>query len=204
VPPAPGWARAATPRAARSPQPLRLPVSHIDERGTCEVDGARVTLTAASTVNLDLRTADEQRALLAAVGGWLNALSGPVQVVVSTRRADLHAVAEAVEQRIVALPDPALADAAAEYAGFLRRLATERDPLQRAVLVAHRAAPGEPAVAHRQAQQSARLLSGVGAATRVLDGGQVTDALAAACDPWRHVGAGRPVPHAVVTGGVPS
>jgi hypothetical protein len=94
-----------------------------------------------------------------------------------------------------------LADAAAGYAVFLRLLAADRDPLDRHVLIAHQAGPAsDPSVARRQAEQTARALTGLGAATRVLDGGQVTDALVGACDPWRYVGAGRATPDAVITG----
>ena len=79
-------------------------------------------------------------------------------------------------------------------------LAEDRDPLDRHVLIAHRAGPAaDPNVVRRHAEQTARALSGLGAATRVLDGAQVTDALVSACDPWRYVGTGRAIPDAVIT-----
>jgi hypothetical protein len=156
-------------------------------------------LTAAGTVNLDLRTGDEQRALLQAMAGWLNALSAPTQIVVSTRRVDLHSYADRIQACLETLPHPALADAADGHAAFLRRLAEDRDPLERSVVVAHRAAAGNPALARRHAEQSARLLTGLGADTRLLAGAQVTDVLTAACDPWRHVVPGHATPGAVIT-----
>jgi hypothetical protein len=181
--------------------PLRLPATGIGAGGVIQVDGATVALTAATTVNFDLRSPWEQQALVAGMAAWLNGLSHPVQVVVSTRRVDLHSRADAIEDRLEAMPHPALADAAAGYAQFLRELAVDRDPLDRHVLLAHRGGPqGGGAVARRQAEASARALAGLGAATRVLSGGQVTDALVGACHPWRHVGTGRAIPTAVVTG----
>jgi hypothetical protein len=211
---APGWAPALrTPTATRTRRgakavatapavaPLRLPAQRIDRSGVVEVDDGRVAVTAAGTVNFDLRTVEEQYALVDGMGRWLNSLSGPVQIVISTRRIDMHAYAEQIEDRLDTLPHPALADAAAGYAQFLRDLAEDRDPLDRHVLVAHHVGPHtDPAVARRQAEQTARALTGLGAATEVLDGGQVTDALAAACDPWRHTGIGRATPDAVITG----
>jgi hypothetical protein len=204
----PGWAPATqdsqptTSETATMPlAPLRLPAHAITAGGVVDVDGARVAVTAASTVNFDLRTAGEQHALVDGMSRWLNSLSGPVEVVISTRRVDMHAYADQVEDRLDLLPHPALADAAAGYATFLRFLAEDRDPLDRHVLIAHQAGPAsDPAVARRQAEQTARALTGLGAATRVLDGGQVTDALVGACDPWRYVGAGRATPDAVITG----
>lgn len=180
--------------------PLRLPAHTIDESGTVDVDGGRIAVTAATTVNFDLRSAGEQHALIDGMGRWLNSLSQPVQIVVSTRRVDLYTFAEQIEDRLDSLPHPALADAAAGYAQFLRDLAADRDPLDRRVLIAHQVGPhSDASVARRAAEQTARALTGLGAATRVLSGGQVTDALVAACDPWRNVGTGRATPDAVIT-----
>jgi hypothetical protein len=111
----------------------------------------------------------------------------------------MHAYADQIEQRLDAMPHPALADAAAGYAAFLRWLGEDRDPLDRHVLVAHHSG-GDAQMARRQAEQTGRALGGLGCATRVLDGAQVTDALVSACDPWRHVAAGRAAPATVITG----
>jgi hypothetical protein len=227
VPPAPAWApdiraddstgpgAAATTRrrrgttrtgkgaAAPAPRlaPLRLPADRITPGGVVDLDQGRVAVTAVSTVNFDLRSPDEQYALIEAAGRWLNSLSAPIQIVVSTRRVDMDAHADLVEQRLDWLPHPALADAAAGYADFLRQLGDERDPLDRRIVVAHRVGPhADAATARRHAEHTARALSGLGAPTRVLDGGAVTDVLAAACNPWQNTGFGRPTPDATITG----
>jgi hypothetical protein len=180
--------------------PLRLPADRITPAGVVDLDQGRVALTAVSTVNFDLRTSDEQYALIEAAGRWLNSLSTPTQIVVSTRRVDMDAHADLVEEHIDYLPHPALADAAAGYAEFLRQLGEERDPLDRHIVVAHRVGPhAETAVARRHADHTARALSGLGATTRVLDGSGVTDVLTAACNPWYNTGFGRATPDAVIT-----
>jgi hypothetical protein len=182
--------------------PLRLPVDRIAGSGVVDTGEGRVAVTAATTVNFDLRTTGEQYALTEGMGRWLNSLTGPVQIVVSTRRVGMHAYADHVLARLDGLPHPGLVDAAAGYAGFLRELAEDRDPLDRKVLIAHRLGRHcDPAVARRHAERTARVLTGLGAATRVLDGRQVTDTLAGACDPWRHTGIGRSIPDAVITTG---
>ena len=204
-----GAARRRAGGAAPVPRlaPLRLPADHISAGGVVDLDGhgrdgqGRVALTAVSTVNFDLRSFDEQAALIEAAGRWLNSLSAPTQIVVSTRRVDMDAHAELIEARLDYLPHPALAEAAAGYAQFLRQLGDERDPLDRRIVVAHRVGSGaDPGVARRHAEHTARALSGLGAPTRVLDGGQVTDVLAAACNPWHNTGSGRPTPDATITG----
>jgi hypothetical protein len=205
VPPAPTWASATGLGRGRpvvaAVAPLRLPATAIGDNGVVELDDGRLALTAATTVNFDLRSAGEQQSLVAGIGRWLNALSGPVQVIVSTRRVDLEHYARHVEDRADRLPHPALADAAGGYTEFLRDLATDRDPLDRHVLIAHPAGPhSDASVARRAAEHTARALTALGAATRVLDGGQVTDALVGACDPWRNVGTGRATPDTTITG----
>ena len=81
---APGWAPATQDSEATAGKtatmplaPLRLPARAIAASGVVDVDGARVAVTAASTVNFDLRTAGEQHALVDGMSRWLNALSGP-------------------------------------------------------------------------------------------------------------------------------
>jgi hypothetical protein len=203
-----GDGRPAVPRWAPEPcgvgpvqvAPLRLPAAAIDESGVVDVDDGRVALTAVSTVTFDLRTGGEQQALVDGFGQWLNALSGPTQIVVSTRPADVEALAEAVDRRSPYLPSPALAEAADGYVAFLRWLADDRDPLERRVTVAHRVgAHTEAKAARRQADQTARTVTGLGAAAVVLDGGLVGDVLAAACDPWQTPTFGRSRPGSVVT-----
>jgi hypothetical protein len=123
-----------------------------------------------------------------------------VQVVVSTRAVDLPARADHVTARMDALPHPALAEAAAGYAQFLLDLAADRDPLDRRVLIAHKVARGaDPRTARRLAEHTARALAGLGAPTRVLHAGLVTDALTGACAPWRSATTGLATPGAVIT-----
>jgi hypothetical protein len=217
LPAVPGWAplarlagpphrrRALAAAAPVAVAPLRLPATAISESGVVDVDDGQVTLTAVSTINVDLRTAGEQSALVEGLGRWLNTLSTPAQIVVSTRPADMDSLADTVERQLRYLSHPALADAAAGYADFLRWLRDDRDPLDRRVVIAHRAdgkasghADGQ--VVRRHAEQTARAIAGLGAAAAILDGGLVTDVLGACCEPWRIPRFGRSTPGAVITG----
>jgi len=62
----------------------------VDGAGVVDLgsDGAAV-VCAATTVNLGLRTPGEQDALVAGYGGWLNSLTGPVQIIIRADRIDL-------------------------------------------------------------------------------------------------------------------
>jgi hypothetical protein len=182
----PPWAPATDRLERPQPQVLRLPADTVGEDGVIRLgDGSAVVLVAATTVNIGLRTAAEQAALVAGYARWLNSLTGPVQVVVSAQRVDrtghTHRVADAAQT----LPDPALADAALDYARFLADVAQRRDPLWRTVTIACRATgPHAAAAALRRAEHTATVLAALGSQTRVLDGPTALAVLTAAVDPY--------------------
>ena len=135
--PAPGWAPECgrgTPLAV-----LRLPAKAIAESGIIDAGTQSVALVACTTVNIGLRTGDEQAALLGAYGRWLNSLDRPVQVVISAQRVDLssHAqrIADGADHR-----QPGAGRGGTRLRGFLDDLAARRDPLWRTVTIAVTAA----------------------------------------------------------------
>jgi hypothetical protein len=80
---APGWAPATDQPAVAVPV-LRLPATAISDAGVIDTGAQAVALVACTTVNIGLRTGDEQAGLIGGYGRWLNSLSGPVQIVIST------------------------------------------------------------------------------------------------------------------------
>jgi hypothetical protein len=199
--PVPAWAGLpAQPTVGR----LRLPVSGIDPSGVLDLgaDGAAV-VCAASTVNLGLRTPAEQDAVAAAYGGWLNSLTGPVQIIVRADRVDLAPLIADLEDQAADLPDPGLETAALAHAEFLRDLAAEGDLLRRQVLLVLRE-PFPPSISPRtgraggaagpasraaigtrvrqRAGETAAALTAAGIAVTVLEGSAAAAVLAAAAD----------------------
>ena len=197
----PDWVQAPKARVAL-PAPLKLPATAIDDDGQITLAGARAAMVAASSVNLALRTADEQAALVDTFGRWLNSLSSPTQILVSAQPVDLASHATALAAHAGTQPHPALQTACADHAAFLEDLAKRRDPLRRQVLIVTRTAPGEAGehAARRRADDTARALSGLGVNVRALDGAAATAALAAAADPYSPLRpGGRAAPDAVIT-----
>ncbi|MEU8299704.1 PrgI family protein [Micromonospora sp. NPDC048909] len=200
----PDWVQ-APPSTVMLPAPLTLPADAIDDGGEICLGGARAAMVAATSVNLALRTADEQAALVDTFGRWLNSLSAPTQIVVSAQPVDLHSHARTLAAAAGGLGHPALGDAAADHARFLEDLATRRDPLRRQVLIVTRTTGerGEHA-ARRRADDTVRALSALGVTTRALDGAAVTAALAAAADPYRPARpGGLAAPDTVITASTP-
>jgi len=196
----PAWAPADT-GTGWGPGVLRLPAQAIDPDGVITTGPASaVVLVAASTVSAGLHTPAEQASLLDAYGRWLNSLTGPVQVVVSSRRVDLGARALHLAEQAHQLPHPALAWAAIEHAEHLLDLSEDSDRLARTITIACTAtttgAPSRPArggparssgpgtEAARRAERTAAALSALGSRCRILTGGQVSAVLAAAIDPF--------------------
>lgn len=189
IPAAPAWApqpSGAPPGVV--PSVLRLPAESVTLDGVIHLGGpTTAVMIAATTVNIGLRTTDEQWALLGGYGRWLNALTGPVQIVISRQRADLSAHAARIVATAATLNSPALAAAAGDYADFLLDVTARRDPLTRTVtVVATASGHGGAVEATRIGRQSAAALAGLGVETRVLDGGAVTAVLAAATDPYQY------------------
>jgi hypothetical protein len=69
---APEWVQAPAAKVIL-PAPLNLPADAVDEHGEIRLAGTRAAMVAATSVNLALRTADEQAALIDTFGRWLTA-----------------------------------------------------------------------------------------------------------------------------------
>ena len=187
----PPWVTPPTGRVPL-PAPLRLPADAIDDDGTITLTdtttagaGDRAAIVAATTVNLTLRTAAEQAALLDTFGRWLNSLTDPTQIVIANQPVDLQSAADTLTTRAAHLPNPLLAAACADHAAFLTQLAHRRDPLRRQVLITTRATGPDPHAARRHADDTARTLAALGIGTRTLDAPAATTALAGCADPYR-------------------
>lgn len=212
--PVPGWA-GGLPRAP-VPGQLRLPAQGVGSGGVLDLgrDGV-AAVCAATTVNLRLRSAAEQEALLAGYAGWLNPLSGPTQIVVRADRVELTPLADALQDGAASLADPALEAAALDHARFLVDLAADTDLLRRQVLVVARepvssaaGRAGRAAAGRRVLQRAAEnraSLAALGIHTVVLNGPQAVAVLAAAADPLAPPPpAGLATPDAVITGPDPT
>ena len=192
--PPPDWAPAERPAL---PAPLRLPAQQVSADGTIDLgsDGAAVMLEC-STVSFALSTAGEQEAMTGVFARWLNALTGPVQILIRAESIDLTAAIARLQDAAPALPHQALEDAAFEHAAFLAELSASRDLLRRQVLVVIREpayrSSGDAAAARalRRGDEAARTLAAAGIQASVLNGQQAAAVIAAACDPWQQVPSG--------------
>ncbi|MGP3917739.1 PrgI family protein [Nonomuraea sp. 10N515B] len=204
----PRWCRLR----GKLPAPLRLPVRAIRTDGALELaDGGVAVLVETSTLSFHLRTTSEQAALVGVFGRWLNSLEAPVQILARARPADLSDLVATVQQQAQELPHPALANAAREHAEYLAELNSPHELLARQVLIVLRDHPpstqgrrsvrrdASASVVLRRAADAERSLAALGIATRVLDAGQASQALAECLDPGSQHPAGQALPDELIT-----
>jgi PrgI family protein len=184
VPPPPGLL--ASIPTGPPPGPLTPPARGIDLDGLVDLGRDGMALVCqASTVNFALRTPDEQEALVAAFARVLHALTGPVQLVVRTERADLAGLVRDLDEGAGGLPHPRLEQCARDHAVFLGELARRRDVLRRTWLLVFRdpIRPGAGVRLARRAEEAAALLQAAGVQLVPLDPPGVHAVVGRAVDP---------------------
>jgi hypothetical protein len=169
------------------PAPLELPCREIDDDGLLDLgdDGAAIVCRA-RTIGFELRTEDEQAALVAAFGRYLNGLTTPVQIVVRSEPVDLQRRVKELRDEAGGLPHQELERAAVAHARFLHDLATTRTLLKRDVLLVLRDPAGGVDAATRIRVRAEDVVSGLAAAgvtVTVLDQTQARRCVEAAYDP---------------------
>ncbi|WP_331738713.1 PrgI family protein [Embleya sp. NBC_00896] len=193
----PDWAKQAAPQ----PAPLRMPVRDVADTGVVDLgDDGHALIAACSTVNLALRTGAEQQSLLGGFGRFLNALTGPTQIVVRAERMDMEPYLYGMRERAPGLPHPALEESALAHADFVEDLAADRDLLVRQVLLVQRE-PGRPnGRADQRVMEAARALGAAGVAVTGLSGPRAREVIASAADPGYESTAGLHTPSGTVVG----
>jgi hypothetical protein len=169
------------------PDRFEHPVQHVTDAGLLDLGSEGTAGVAACTsVNFALRTGAEQEALVAGFARYLNALTGPVQILVRTRRLELGPLIGQLLEAGPSMPHPALQAAAEDHAHFLAQLARTRSLLYRQALLAVRE-PAPPTTAgprvRRRLAEATGLLAGAQITVRELDAGTVAEVLRDAADP---------------------
>ena len=123
----------AQPRASA----LDLPVRAVARSGVVELAGGQFCmLLAASGPAFELRSEEEQAALVEAFGRWLNGLAEPVSIYVHGQPAELDRHAGRLTASAGKLAHPALARAARAHAAFLEQLGAGEGVRRREIVLA--------------------------------------------------------------------
>lgn len=99
-----------------------IPIAEISDGVLALKDGSLRAVVQISAVNFDLRSTDEQKAIIQQFQGFLNSVDFPFQVVVQSRRFDVSAYLTAVKNAAENLSNELLKVQANEYARFVGEL----------------------------------------------------------------------------------
>jgi hypothetical protein len=97
-----------------------VPIKEIRDGIIILKDGTMRAILAVSSVNLALKSADEQRAVIMQFQNFLNSLDFPVQICVQSRRYDVRPYLLMLEDRKKEQLEPLLKIQTAEYIDFIK------------------------------------------------------------------------------------
>src|SRR4030042_6166442 len=75
-----------------------------------------------SSINFDLKSTQEQEAIISAYQGFLNSLDFPVQIIISTRKIDIDPYIDMLDEKEKTQPNELLRFQISEYRGFIKNL----------------------------------------------------------------------------------
>ncbi|HXV26659.1 MAG TPA: hypothetical protein VD862_01355 [Candidatus Paceibacterota bacterium] len=112
-----------------------VPVKNILERMVFLKDGTLRSVIEVSAVNFDLRSSDEQAALIQQFQGFLNAVDFRMQILIQSRRYDIEQYMQVVEKATDALDNDMLKVQGEEYMRFVRELSDLSNIMSKRFLV---------------------------------------------------------------------
>lgn len=99
-----------------------IALRNIGQNTIATSDGTLRAIVQMSALNFDLRSTEEQQAILQQFQSFLNGLDFPVQIVVQSRTYDVEAYIASVEQATSGLTNNLLHNQAKEYMSFISEL----------------------------------------------------------------------------------
>jgi type IV secretory pathway VirB4 component len=103
-----------------SPTQQFVPVKEIRDGVIVMKDETLATVVLVSSINLSLKSYDEQRAVLGQFQNFLNTLDFPIQIVIQSRRYDVRPYILTLENRLKTQTEPLLRVQTQEYIQFIQ------------------------------------------------------------------------------------
>lgn len=98
-----------------------VPIKEIRDSVAVLKNGELRSVVLCQAINLDLKSADEQTAIILQFQNFLNALEFPVQIVASSRRLDIRPYILKLEDRLEKIEGDLLRLQTREYIGFIQK-----------------------------------------------------------------------------------
>ncbi|MES2416354.1 MAG: hypothetical protein V4504_01505 [Patescibacteria group bacterium] len=97
-----------------------VPIKEVRDGIVVLKDGSLKAIVLANSINLSLKSEDEQKATIFQFQSFLNTLDFPVQIVIQSRRLDIRPYLLLLENRMKAQTEPLLKIQTKEYMEFIR------------------------------------------------------------------------------------
>ena len=97
-----------------------VPIKEIRDGIVILKDGGLRAILIASSINLSLKSYDEQKAVLSQFQGFLNSLDFSIQTVIQSRRYDIRPYLAILDNRLKEITEPLLKIQTREYSEFIR------------------------------------------------------------------------------------
>ncbi len=135
-------------------------------------DGGLRSILLASSLNLSLKSSEEQTAIIGAFQNFLNALDFQVQIVVQSRRLDIRPYLLLLEDRVKEQVEPLLKMQTKEYIGFIKSFTDEVNIMTKTFFIV---VPYSPAIIKSSSGMVDSLLGGKAPKKQVEDTKQAID-----------------------------
>lgn len=126
-----------------SPTQQFVPVKEIRDGVIVLKDDTLVSVVLVSSINISLKSYDEQRAVLSQFQNFLNTLDFPLQIVIQSRRYDVRPYILTLENRLKAQTEPLLRVQTQEYIQFIQTFTEEVNVMRKNFFVV---VPYNPAI----------------------------------------------------------
>ncbi len=118
-----------------SPTQQFVPVKEVRDGVVVLKDGTLATVVLVSSINLSLKSYDEQRATLSQFQSFLNTLDFPIQIVVQSRRYDVRPYILSLENRLKVQSEPLLRVQTQEYIQFIQSFTEQVNVMRKSFFV---------------------------------------------------------------------
>jgi len=112
-----------------------VPVQEVRDGIVVMKDGTLATVLLVSSINLSLKSYDEQRATLMQFQGFLNTLDFPIQIVIQSRRYDVRPYIITLQNRLREQTEPLLQVQTREYIQFIQTFTDQVNIMRKSFFV---------------------------------------------------------------------
>lgn len=112
-----------------------VPVKEVRDGVVVMKDGSLATIVLVSSINLSLKSYDEQRATLMQFQGFLNTLDFPLQIVIQSRRYDVRPYIVTLQNRLREQTEPLLQVQTREYIQFIQTFTDQVNIMRKSFFV---------------------------------------------------------------------